>query len=309
MMIDSVSKRVYNAFGLTIASDIHLPELSICGRYFGDYDVVIEVLDLSKMWDELAIHQGGFYVNEEMVMFQVPCTATFCIREGKSIIVSPMIDSEEDKIRLYVLGTCIGVLLMQKKIMTLHGSAIAIKGKAYAIIGHSGAGKSTLAKAFINKGYQILSDDLIPLQVSKEGIPYVIPSYPQQKLWQESLQKFGMKKNEYRPLFERETKFSVPVKSSFLDETLPLAGVFELVKTENDAIELNQIESLERFQTLFTHTFRHTLIPRLDLTEWHFKESARVLSKVYLFQLKRPNFRFTAYELVTNILHLIEKEG
>ena len=37
-----------------------------------------------------------------------------------------------------------GALLMQRKILPLHGSAIAIDGKAYAFVGDSGAGKSTL---------------------------------------------------------------------------------------------------------------------------------------------------------------------
>ena len=50
------------------------------------------------------------------------------------------------------LGTCMGALLMQRKIFPFHGSAIAINGKAYAIVGDSGAGKSTLASAFLKKG-------------------------------------------------------------------------------------------------------------------------------------------------------------
>ncbi|MDF2903814.1 MAG: 2,3-cyclic-nucleotide 2-phosphodiesterase, partial [Bacillus sp. (in: firmicutes)] len=255
--------------------------------------------------------KGGYFVdnNNNLVMFHVPDTAIFCIKEGNKIIVSPIKGYEEDKMRLYILGTCMGILLMQRKVLTLHGSAIAIDGKVYAFIGESGAGKSTLASVFIRKGYQFLSDDVIAVSLSKEGIPYVFPSYPQQKLWQESLQEFGMKTTEYRPLFERETKFAVPVKSSFLDEALPLAGVFELVITENSNISLNRIESLARFSTLFNHTFRQTLIPRLDLIEWHFRESANILKRIHLYQLQRPNVRFTADELVTNILHLIEKEG
>ena len=54
-----------------------------------------------------------------------------------------------------------GAILMQRKILPLHGSAIAIDGKAYAIVGDSGAGKSTLASAFLKRGYQLLSDDVI----------------------------------------------------------------------------------------------------------------------------------------------------
>ena len=77
-----------------------------------------------------------------------------------------------------------GALLMQRKILPLHGSAIAIDGKAYALIGDSGAGKSTLASAFLNKGYQLLSDDVIAVSLlNKKYCQLFIPSYPQQKLW------------------------------------------------------------------------------------------------------------------------------
>ena len=42
----------------------------------------------------------------------------------------------------------------EKDILPLHGSAVAINGKAYAFMGNSGAGKSTLASALINQGYE-----------------------------------------------------------------------------------------------------------------------------------------------------------
>jgi serine kinase of HPr protein (carbohydrate metabolism regulator) len=78
----------------------------------------------------------------------------FLIQEGRSIIVSPLEEYKEDVIRLYILGSCMGAILMQKRILPLHGSAVAIDGKAFAIIGESGAGKSTLASAFISRGFQ-----------------------------------------------------------------------------------------------------------------------------------------------------------
>ena len=34
-----------------------------------------------------------------------------------------------------------------------------------------------------------------------------------------------MEATNYRPLFERETKYAVPVNSQFFTEPLPLAGV------------------------------------------------------------------------------------
>ena len=41
------------------------------------------------------------------------------------------------------------------------------------------------------------------------------------------------------------------MSSKFYTEPLPLAGIFELVKTENENIEIHNIEKLERFHTLY----------------------------------------------------------
>ena len=102
----------------------------------------------------LSDKQDEFVINKGLVMFQVPDIAIFAIQDGNKIFVSPMKEYEEDMIRLWILGTCMGAILMQRKVYPLHGSAVIINGKAYAFVGDSGAGKSTLASAFIQQGYQ-----------------------------------------------------------------------------------------------------------------------------------------------------------
>ena len=271
-------------------------------------DIIIELADLKDLWNELAGPNPYFIVKENLVMFKIPNSGTYCIENGNKIIVSPINGSKEDHIRLYILGSCMGALLMQRKILPLHGSAIAINGKAYAIVGDSGAGKSTLASALLNKGYQLLSDDVIPVSLSSQNIPMVTPAYPQQKLWEESLNAFGMKSNNYRPIFDRETKFAIPVISQFSSQSLPLAGVFELVKTEADEIGIEPILNLQRLHTLYYHTYRNFFIDRLGLREWHFHMIASCVNKIQMYQLQRPINQFTANDLTTLILNTIHKE-
>ncbi|MCM3665215.1 aldolase [Mesobacillus subterraneus] len=306
-MIVAKENMIYHAFGLKIKSTIPLPELVASNESLDMAEVEIEIDELNELWLKKG-EQGKFIVDHQMVMFQIPETATFLIKDGKKIIVSPIKDSDDNKIRLFILGTCMGALLMQRKVLALHGSAIAIDGKAYAFIGHSGAGKSTLASTFINQGYQLLSDDIIPVIIDKEGCPNVIPTYPQQKLWQESLQKFGFNSSAFSPLFERETKFAIPVHSSYCNDPLPLGGVFEITKTEENHAKIKSIQNLERFHTLYNHTFRQSLIPRLGLMEWHFTESAGIINKIKMYQVHRPSNVFTAPELLEKILKMINEE-
>ncbi|WHX60495.1 aldolase [Peribacillus frigoritolerans] len=308
-MVEIVQNLGYRAFGLNLFSEILLPEVPRLGISKDMTDVEIKYGDLSELWEkQVLLPKQKYVVEDHMVMFEVPGIAIFKIQEGKKIIVSPISNSDEDHIRLYILGTCMGIILLQKKVLPLHGSAIDINGKAYAFIGDSGAGKSTLAAAFLKEGFQLLSDDVIPVSLSKDNKPFITPSYPQQKLWQESLQAFGIEKKDYQPLFERETKFSVPVASSFSNEPLPLSAVFELVKTNDGEVTLQKINQLERFRTLFSHTYRNFLVPRLGLMEWHFMESVNILNSIHMYQLHRPNIGFTVNNLVSQILENINEE-
>jgi AAA15 family ATPase/GTPase len=307
-MTDIIRKNAYRTFGLNVESEVFLPELQTILESEEKIDVQVEIGDLAELWKELST-EGNFITKPNMVLFRVPDTAIFLIQEGERVIVSPMKDSDENKIRLYILGTCMGAILMQRKILPLHGSAVAIDGKVYAIVGNSGAGKSTLASAFIKRGYQFLSDDVIAVSLSQDhGIPYIVPSYPQQKLWKESLNEFGMKIEEYQPLFERETKYAVPIQTEFSSKPLPLAGVFELNKTENNEIIIFPMSKLERLYKLYYHTYRQFLIPRLGLTEWHFNASSIISSQIEFFQINRPVSTFTANSLVDLILSTIHRE-
>ncbi|MEJ9306026.1 aldolase [Priestia megaterium] len=306
-MIGIAEKTAYKAFGLTVSCELPLPELPQAGVEGGAADVVIKKSDLFALWSEKSVPNEDFIIQENLVMFHIPETAIFLIENGNKILFSPMEGAQEDELRLYILGTCMGTVLLHRKILPLHGSAIAIDGKVYAIVGESGAGKSTLASAFLKRGYQLFSDDVIPVAVTDENVPVVIPAYPQQKLWIESLNEFEMESSNYQPIIDRETKFAIPVQSQFADEPLPLAGVFELVKTDQDEIELHSIQKLERFYTLFTHTYRNFFVQKSGLMDWHFSTLAKIVNKIELYQLRRPTSRFTAHDLTDLILTTLNK--
>ncbi|WP_186673044.1 HPr kinase/phosphorylase [Sporosarcina sp. BP05] len=305
-----LSKRdsVYRAFGLTILSEIPLPELPQLSGIGNVTDIVIEQSDLSTLWAKHSDFEEDFVVKRDWLMFHIPETAIYLIQDGHKIVVSPLNGSDEDQIRLFLLGTCMGAVLLQRKILPLHGSAIAIDGKAYAIVGDSGAGKSTLASAFLKRGYQLLSDDVIPVTLNHANVPIVTPAYPQQKLWLESLTHFGMESTDYQPLFVRDTKFAIPVESQFAAEPMPLAGIFELVKGDHQDITIQPIEKMERFYALYAHTYRNFFMQGSGLMEWHFDMSSKMMNKINIHQIRRPTTRFTANELVELILTTLKME-
>ncbi|MFJ7756089.1 aldolase [Peribacillus muralis] len=307
-MLNTDKTYAYTTFGLTIASDMLLPELekASCNLTDSGADFHIRRQDLAKEWGETdPLDRKGFIVEENRVMFEVPELAVFSIEGGKTITVSFSEEENEDRVRLYILGSCMGIMLMQRKVLALHGSAIAIDGKAYVFIGESGAGKSTLASSFMKQGYKLLSDDIVALSM-KEGIPWVTPSYPQQKLWLESIQAFEMKATDYEPLFDRITKFSIPVRADFQNTPMPLGGIFELSCEDVEAIEFHPVKKLHRLKVLYTHTYRRSILERMGMMAWHFTYCAECLPSVSIYRIIRPTSAFTAHDLVDIITHVIQ---
>jgi hypothetical protein len=306
-MVNTVQKVLYIGFGFRISSDIALPELPKSSCQEEPYDILFEKGELPDIWSEFAKSNRFFVIKENQTYFHIPNVAVYSIENGITVKYSSADGASEDHVRLYLLGSCMGALLIQRKILPLHGSAIEINGKAFAIVGDSGAGKSTLASAFLLRGYKLLSDDIIPVSNAAGGLPVVTPAYPQQKLWQESLLEFGISAKELRPIIDRETKFALPVSSQFVNKPIPLGGVFELVKTENMNIEMHQVQGLERLHTLFYHTYRNFLLGPSGKTEWHFSFTAGLVDKLEFYQLRRPTERFTANELASIILSTLYK--
>lgn len=304
-MTQTINRNLYTAFGHSIHSEIPLPEVQHFEASDHSADIVIRYANLTEKWLKCADPSRSYICTQNQFMFRVPDLAIFAVENGTTISICPDEGVEEDKVRLYVLGTCMGAILMQRKILPLHGSAIVINDKAYAFVGHSGHGKSTLASAFLQQGYQLLTDDVIAITLDHRHMPYVTPAYPQQKLWQESLDVFGMNSNQFRPLFDRETKFAIPVESHFSTDTLPLAGIFELIKADCGQVSIRAVEKLERLPLLYRHTYRKSLLLDSGLTKWHFDVTARISSSTPIHQLQRPLNEHTVHQLTTLVLDTI----
>ncbi|MGM8364875.1 aldolase [Virgibacillus sp. W0181] len=299
---------IYKAFGLTIASEFYLPEL-VAAENRSTVDLVIEKRNLTSVWEKVKQDEKRFLVHDNICYFEVPGLAIYSIEDGKRICVTPLMDAEEDRIRIYLLSSCMAAVLIQRQILPMHGSAIEIDGKAYGIVGRSGAGKSTIASAFLQKGFRLISDDLLPITFTEANTPVITPAFPHQKLWEESLHNYELDTNHYQPLVRNGRKYAIPVNQQFVNQPLPLHGIIELVKTEEPSIDWNPVNKFERLRLLYKHTFRKSILFQYDLIEWHFEAMSKLSNQITIHQIKRPTNRFTPYELADIVLHHIKTGG
>jgi hypothetical protein len=304
----AVRPTVHRAFGLRISSRIPLPELPLSGDGIEGEpaDIVIDTAKPDRLREELEACGSNFSFSHagRRFLFLIPDTAVYCIEDGRTVTVAPLPGADPEKVRVYLLGTCLGALLMFRRVLPLHGSAVAIDGRAYAFLGDSGIGKSTLAAAFVGMGHRLVSDDVVAVSCAEDGTPVVMPSYPQQKLWRESLEGLGIASGPYRPIYQETEKFAVPAGSRFSSDPIPLAGVFELAISNRGKIAVRRLSNLERLRVILMHTYRNWLIPRLGLADWHFRTAASVSSRVKVCQLQRPLEGFTARRLAAAIIRI-----
>ncbi|MDQ6421402.1 ATP-binding cassette domain-containing protein [Paenibacillus sp. LHD-117] len=249
---------------------------------------------------------SNFRVDNGRFLFHVPETAVYSVADGTHIALTPYPAADEAKIRLFLLGTCMGVLLVQRGILPLHGSAVVIDGKVYAIVGESGAGKSTLAAAFARAGYPLMTDDVIAVALTDDAA-LVHSSYPQQKLWEESIEQLGLHDRDYSSIYQRVNKYAVPIRSRFCREALPLAGIVELVKSDEPEPSIQACNRLEGLHALYVHTYRNSLLHLMNRQQWQFQSIARLASELPVYRLRRPADGFSAFDLVDQIIRLTNK--
>jgi len=302
-------RRGYKLFGLVVSSELELHGLPAYEPTDQTPDVEIKLHDWSELSSRVMVLDNRFTMLDGSLWFHVPETAVFSIFSGREIRIYPHPAGDERRIKLYVLGTCMGALLMQRRIYPLHGSAVVIDGEAYAFVGESGAGKSTLAAAFLKRGYKLLSDDVIAVYIDEpSGKPTIMPAYPQQKLWLDSLEQLDMNAADHQQLVLEASKYAVSVQDRFHDSPVRLAGIYELIPTANCERPMTaSLGRLERLHTVLGHTYRGTLAGIQGLAEWRFSMAATIASRTQVSRLYRPVHPFAAYRLVDHLVGPVEE--
>lgn len=285
----------YYAFGLRIKSDLAFRELLPCSNPTS-IDVTIQwgAVDSSGL-DAPRSSKGLYYqAMESALWLHVPNVARFLITQGQQIIIDPIEGVDEDSIRVFILGSCMGALLMQRNLFLLHGNAIKVGDHCVSFVGHSGAGKSTLSGAFFKRGYSILADDVCA--VNADG--HVVPSFPQIKLWFDAAKQLDIDThalNKIRPLIE---KFAVPLAQQFHPNTLPLKMVYSLHAHNKDEFHFMPITGMHKLQPLQINTFRKNYLKGLQKEQSHFKQCAQIASQIGVVRINRPNDGYKLDELV-----------
>ena len=193
--------------------------------------------------------------------------------DGAEIVWCAPSNASLDAARLDILGRVLATALHAAGVLTLHGSAAVIGGRAVAFLAPKHHGKSTLALALAAAGAPLLTDDTLPVEPGAP--PMARPGVHAVRLWSDSARVLR------RPDLVIATKDDAPVDAAAakagvatLPETLvvnrpvPLAAVYLLtpVASAERAARRTRYTAVLGALALIRHAKIGPLLGRADAT-------------------------------------------
>ena len=300
----------FHAFGLTIESEIDLDRL-LPARADGRAEVFVSLHGVPTALEHPTLCAAGLEANAREVLFRVDGVADFYIRDGSHIAVSPRVSPAAPLLQAYLLGTCIGALLLQRGVLPLHGSCVCKDGQGLLIMGASGAGKSTLAMEFLSRGWKLVSDDVTPV-TTREGVCRACPSYPSQKLWEDALGSHREAMDRKRGVIwesEGRAKYALDASALFHGEEVALRRIVVLMPVDGEALRVVPIGGLTEVDALMKGTYRPYLIADIPGKQAQFTRCVQIAQAVPMLYVERPQSQRTESEIARRVLAHFEEES
>jgi len=301
----------YTAYGLNIQSTLQIPapemksetatvDVSICKGY------------IDRTTSE--IHNSDEFLlraNSTEVCYFSPNLGAFLVRNGREIVVDGNLGVEEQVLGQFILNLPLPMLLHQRGLLILHASAVAMNGMAVAFLGQTGQGKSTIVAALHQHSYPLVTDDVLALSISNitpesESEVTVFPSYPQLRLWYESVFSLGETLEMWNQVYPNYNKLARSVTNGFYEQFLPLKRIYILGVGNLFAIE--PLSPTEAFQEITGQSYPTTEISKATgNAALKFQQCAKLASCVSIYRLRRPQDLSTLSELVKLVEEDISK--
>ena len=289
--------KLYKAFGLVIQSCRPIPQLQeLTGVPFD-----VQVVD-RKLRDE--IDPKAPRVGSQSNVVLTLSDTIFRVTGGNLIEADVAEGDTEAYVGMYLMGSCMGAILIQRGFMLLHGSCVTDGIRSVLITGDSGSGKSTTAAEFLKRGWKLVTDD-VTCVFEQDGIPMVRSSYPSQKLWQDAMENYEKTEQDVHSLyfFQNREKYGISVADNFYDGVCLLSMVVRLLPADHPT-SLSPIEGMAKVDQLMRNTYRNYMIEKQH-RQRHFQRCVTLSTKIPMALAIRENGKDCApvlYDMITKFM-------
>lgn len=280
---------LYSCFNFVLRSQLPLTELFAVKCDEDDAPIVEARLEpMPEILPGSRNIAKGVDVAGDEVLLTMAGTARYLVRGGKEILIDPDPQASPRNVRLFLLGSALGIICHQRGLLPIHANAIVSGGAAYAFGGVSGSGKSTLAAYLSRAGYQLLTDDVCVIGLDDRGKPMAWPGLPRIKLWGDASAAFGHDVSELERVIEDMDKYQVPFPPAPARRAVPFRRLYLLSRAEEgEASSISPLRGQAAMQAVMANTYRRLYVEPMGLGAAHFQLCAALLSHSEVFEAKR----------------------
>jgi hypothetical protein len=271
----------YKAFGLIINSTFPINEFIVSE---GIPDVKIKTGSVPEQLNHVAKKGVKYQATKNEFLLEVDTIARYYVKDGCEITIEPLKSKVDNEIRLFLLGSVLGALFLQRGLLPIHGSSIKFGNTACVFSGISGVGKSSLAACFVKKGFSFLADDISVV----DNNLMVIPSFPNIKLWKDVLNKLEINEASLNKIRPELKKYQLPLEDKYFKEPLPLDKFFIISTKNTPGFEYAEIKGLQKFDAVKSNTYRFRFVEGLQQQQDHFLLLNKLLPNIKVYMISRP---------------------
>lgn len=289
----------YKAFGLNLHSEIEIVALD---KSDNESDVSICLGIVPKSIKDRLERSDQYQLSRTAFLFDIENVAKYLITDGKQIVIEPYTDADMDQITVYLLGTAMGVLFIQRNRIAIHGSAVGVDQRALIITGDCGAGKSSLTSAFRKNGFGFLADDISALSMKDDLQAFVHPAFPQQRLCTDTALQMGYDLETLKLASMEENKYIVNLEEAYIGEKMPLAAIVEIRIGTSEEVVLEELHGILKIKHIEKNIYCGSLYDNIGFTNTYYQALLLIAKNTAFYSVSRPKSGFTVEAQLEKII-------
>lgn len=286
----------YRLYGYLVESELEFPQLVKAAEENKEADIVIVSGTMPEELIQKEQEEIYYEIGDEFSWLTNP-TCMYYVEHGKKITYFLKPEGIEMRLRNYILGFGISLLLLQRGEMALHGSALHNGKEAILITGESGCGKSTLTNSYLEQGWSLMADDMALVKYTKENGTLVYPAFPYQKLCRNVAVERGYNLDELIYINEQKDKFLVPCGGVFELEGKPLRKFMMLYIYEEDKVASSEVKGFAKFHVCANNLFLRHLLEEQKYSPRIGQKCLELIANVDVHIIARPEGKDTTEEI------------
>jgi hypothetical protein len=309
----------YSLHGLTLASELELPELPRCTQVSERADVWVRLSSLPPLADAQPtaipylrtingstlfdfedvgryLVQPGAEIPSDLPVARyfeqnggVPVdshAARYLVQDGRDVLIDLHPQADLALVRLFLFGSIMGMICHQRGLLALHASAVAFGNRVVAFSGPPTAGKSTLAAHCLAAGGKLMADDVLVVSMGQTERAYAQPGMPNLKLWNDALAQLGRSSDGLRRDWYRGEKFHVPAEHA--GQPLPLVRIYILAADDAaGAGAFDRLGGTLAAEAIIANTYRIEYVDAAGGRARHFQQCAGLANAIEVVRLRR----------------------